>query len=203
MFDPTIPYTLFTKWRKIQTEQNVLKCGKKLIFLNVSRMFLYQYMLESRLSRWTRCCSLSFSLNQLFYVQVDYSYLCSEKETNTLVIYRKINTLAACIIIENFSGARKISECRQQMHLLENEKSIRSLPKPVRQRNSKILLAVIYSARRQQFSSRGFFKPKWLTLVITFLSHGIFRCSRIRSARRLQLEDVSSLDFPPAKIRPV
>ena len=99
--------------------------------------------------------------------------------------------------------ARKISECRHQMHLLENEKSIRSLPKPVRQRNSKILLAVIYSARRQQFSSRGFFKPKWLTLVITFLSHGIFRCSRIRSARRLQLEDVSSLDFPPTKIRPV
>lgn len=75
MFDPTIPYTLFTKWRKIQTEQNVLKCGKKFIFLNVRRMFLYQYMLESRLSRWTRCCSLSFSLNQLFYVQVDYSYL--------------------------------------------------------------------------------------------------------------------------------
>ena len=66
MFDPTIPYTLFTKWRKIQTEQNVLKCGKKLIFLNVRRMFLYQYMLESRLSRWTRCCSLSFSLNQVF-----------------------------------------------------------------------------------------------------------------------------------------
>lgn len=130
-------------------------------------------------------------------------YLRSEKGTNTLVIYRKINTLAACIIIENFSRARKISECRQQMHLLENEKSIRSLPKPVRQRNSKILLAVIYSARRQQFSSRGFFKPKWLTLVITFLSHGIFRCSRIRSARRVQLEDVSSLDFPPAKIRPV
>ena len=75
MFDPTIPYTLFTKWRKIQTEQNVLKCGKKLIFLNVRRMFLYQYMPESRLPRWTRCCSLSFSLNQLFYVQVDYSYL--------------------------------------------------------------------------------------------------------------------------------
>ena len=39
--------------------------------------------------------------------------------------------------------ARKISECRQQMYLLENEKSIRSLPKPVRQGNSKILLAVI------------------------------------------------------------
>lgn len=75
MFDPTIPYTLFTKWRKIQTEQNVLKCGKKLIFLNVRRMFLYECMLESRLSRWTRCCSLSFFLNQLFYVQVDYSYL--------------------------------------------------------------------------------------------------------------------------------
>lgn len=37
MFDPTIPYTLFTKWRKIQTEQNVLKCGKKLIFLKCKK----------------------------------------------------------------------------------------------------------------------------------------------------------------------
>lgn len=38
-------------------------------------MFPYQYMLESMLSRCTRCCSLSFSLNQLFYVQAGSSRL--------------------------------------------------------------------------------------------------------------------------------
>jgi len=55
--------------------ENPSKMWKKFIFLHLRRMFLYQYMLEGRLSRCTRCCFLSFSLNQLFYVQPGSSRL--------------------------------------------------------------------------------------------------------------------------------
>ena len=68
-------------------------------------------------------------------------------------------------------------------------KSIWSLPKPVRPRNSKILLTVNFGARRQQFRSRGFVcQTKKFTHVNTFLFHYLFRCSPGRVIKHLIAE---------------
>lgn len=71
------------------------------------------------------------------------------------------------------------------MHLLENDQSIRSLPKPVRPQKSKILTTelLILAPDVNNLGHVGLFvKPK--SREVNSRDHIPFRCSRIRGIKR-------------------